>query len=229
MTKIIIPVSGGIDSCYLLWSAQYSANFEIYPVEFDDGNMDHIESRTARLFVEHARQQTRPAITHPMTSLAIPKLDLLKVQYPIEHATPTQARAMQDIPYWSGFKALFYATTLAFGGAIGASEVQWGTQEWNDHFLDEYPSFAQNFRNTWASMYPDLDIPMFMFPLMGKSKVDIVYAASKMHMPFERTWSCFGDGPHQCGRCLGCQQRQEAFHQAKLIDFGAPVYVDPRI
>jgi 7-cyano-7-deazaguanine synthase len=212
--KIIIPVSGGFESGFLLHKALLEGH-EVFPVEFDDGDMEHIENHTARSLVDYLFKKH----CHPMTSLRIPERKHLKVQYPLELLHQSHDGSMKDMTYWSGFKTLFYATTLAFGGAIGADEIQFGVSKGNDRFQEGSPEMAYKFRDTWVLLYPELKIPKITFPLMGRKKYQVLLEAAGLGFPFEKTWSCFGDGPEPCGECLGCKHRKESFEEAGLRDY----------
>lgn len=219
MKKKIIPVSGGIDSAYLVARA-INDGHEVHMVYFDDGDNEHSEARAAHNVISHYLFNSLMSNAVPNVfarALAIPKLSLLSVKYDIQYQSDRQREAMVDIDYWSGYKALMYSTTLAYGGAIGADAIEFGVYDWNDHFADEIPDNARAFEATWRTLYPDLKIPSIEFPLMGRTKYNILLDAKELGVPLGKTYSCFKDnGP--CGTCMGCTHRAEEFAAAGIID-----------
>ena len=206
--KIVIPVSGGIDSAYLLVLAKEQAH-EVVPVFIKDHDVLSYENQAAFKVCRHLMGKD-PVI------LPIPTCEQTVVQYPIEHPHLNT----QDLTYWAGYKASIYHATLAYGSAIGADQVWFGTYTWNDHFVDELPANAHKFRNVWAELYPELKVPTFEFPLMGSNKVETIKKLAALDFPFEITYSCFGDYANgiRCGECLGCQDRQKSFAEANVVD-----------
>jgi 7-cyano-7-deazaguanine synthase len=55
-------------------------------------------------------------------------------------------------------------------------------------------------------------------PLLYLSKAEIVKRGAMLHVPFEKTWSCYRGGDKACGRCPSCKLRLKAFEEAGLRD-----------
>jgi 7-cyano-7-deazaguanine synthase len=55
-------------------------------------------------------------------------------------------------------------------------------------------------------------------PLIRMTKLEIVYEASRLRVPVEKTYSCYVGKDQSCGRCGTCVQRIAAFKGAGLID-----------
>jgi len=49
-------------------------------------------------------------------------------------------------------------------------------------------------------------------------KAEIVKWAYEHKIPIEKTRSCYSSKKAQCGNCLSCQRRKEAFQKAGVID-----------
>lgn len=214
MKKVIIPVSGGIDSAYLI-SLALSQGHEPYLAVIDYEHNNNIEFIAALNICNH--------FGLPYVVLPIPHLDLLTVKYPWNFSSDNQRVAHEGgSPYWSGFKSLMYSVCLSYGGAIGADEIWWGVYEWNDHYVDELPESATKFRDVWATLYPELKTPTMAFPLMGHTKAEIIKQAHDLGTPLHLTWSCFHCGTDlydtHCGVCPGCVHRRESFKAGGLKD-----------
>ncbi len=55
-------------------------------------------------------------------------------------------------------------------------------------------------------------------PFVGMSKADVVKAGLELHVPYEKTWSCYEGHEHACGRCGTCLDRQMAFRANNIED-----------
>ena len=55
-------------------------------------------------------------------------------------------------------------------------------------------------------------------PFLAMTKADIVTLGAELHVPFERTWSCYKGGALHCGTCGTCHERREAFALADVSD-----------
>jgi 7-cyano-7-deazaguanine synthase len=60
-------------------------------------------------------------------------------------------------------------------------------------------------------------------PLLELEPWQVVDLGFQVGAPFERTWSCVGDGPEPCQACRGCRSREAAFQQAARPDPGRGV------
>jgi 7-cyano-7-deazaguanine synthase in queuosine biosynthesis len=55
-------------------------------------------------------------------------------------------------------------------------------------------------------------------PLLEMEAWQVVDLGFQLNVPFERTWSCAGDGGEPCWACRGCRARESAFQQAAKPD-----------
>ena len=55
-------------------------------------------------------------------------------------------------------------------------------------------------------------------PVARMMKHEIVKIGLDNHVPFELTWSCYGDGEEHCGQCGPCFMRREAFMRNSTKD-----------
>ncbi len=61
------------------------------------------------------------------------------------------------------------------------------------------------------------DVRLLM-PFLSRTKTEIVKMAVALGAPLELTWSCYYNGSEQCGRCVTCLEREEAFTEAGVED-----------
>jgi 7-cyano-7-deazaguanine synthase len=57
-----------------------------------------------------------------------------------------------------------------------------------------------------------------MTPLIDLKKTEIIQLGNQLHVPWEKTWSCYQGGETACGVCDSCQLRLNAFQQLGLTD-----------
>lgn len=55
-------------------------------------------------------------------------------------------------------------------------------------------------------------------PFVKMTKAEIVRLGKCLKVPFENTWSCYGAGEKQCGKCGACVARKGAFKEAGFPD-----------
>jgi len=56
------------------------------------------------------------------------------------------------------------------------------------------------------------------YPMIDKTKSDIVLLGHELGVPFDKTWTCYGGERLHCGRCGACGERKEAFELAGVVD-----------
>lgn len=55
-------------------------------------------------------------------------------------------------------------------------------------------------------------------PLINMNKAEVVKTGLALHVPYERTWSCYKGGAMQCGCCGTCIDRRNAFEANGVKD-----------
>ena len=100
------------------------------------------------------------------------------------------------------------AGTVAFGAHTG------------DHFIypDCRPEFVRAFEAMVNVAVDGLASIEILAPFLAMTKSDIVTLGAELHVPFERTWSCYKGGVAHCGTCGTCFERREAFARARVAD-----------
>jgi 7-cyano-7-deazaguanine synthase len=100
------------------------------------------------------------------------------------------------------------ARAVAFGAHTG------------DHFIypDCRPEFVQAFGAMVNLAVEGLATIEIVTPFLTMTKADIVKLGNELHVPFERTWSCYKGGAMHCGTCGTCYERREAFALAHVVD-----------
>ena len=56
------------------------------------------------------------------------------------------------------------------------------------------------------------------YPLIGKTKKEIIELGDALGVPFQFTWSCYKGGARPCMRCDSCTLRARGFKEAGIKD-----------
>ena len=57
-----------------------------------------------------------------------------------------------------------------------------------------------------------------IIPFKDMTKAEVIQLGFKLNVPFQYTWSCYGDFNHPCGVCSSCRARIIAFKSIGKID-----------
>jgi 7-cyano-7-deazaguanine synthase len=116
---------------------------------------------------------------------------------------------------------LFYSLAAYFAEVYGCKFIIGGHISIDTQtFPDATPKFFNLLMNLINNSKHDSDKKKieFLFPLIELDKSEVVRLANDMQVPFEHTWSCYGDYTKPCNECLPCLNRKKAFFDNKLKD-----------
>ncbi len=88
------------------------------------------------------------------------------------------------------------------------------------HYRDASPQFYHQFTDLVHIMsipHPDHHFSIIT-PFITMTKAEVVQLATQLHVPIEKTWSCYQWQNHPCGSCKACRERKAAFLQARIDD-----------
>jgi 7-cyano-7-deazaguanine synthase len=212
MDRVIVTLSGGLDSSTLLyWAAN---DYDVYAVTFDYGSK-HSEHEIA------AAKEIARLMNIPHTIIELPfinklfKSDLLKSggDIPEGHYEDSSMRSTV-VPFRNGIIlsiAIGYAESLDAGIVFYAAHA-------GDHAV--YPDCRPEFLESMAAAgrfgtYRGVEVKD---PFIGMKKNEIVTLGNELGVPFELTYSCYKGGDVHCGKCGTCVERKEAFQLAGITD-----------
>jgi 7-cyano-7-deazaguanine synthase len=121
--------------------------------------------------------------------------------------------------------AIYYSIAAAYAEENGTNCIIGGhNKDDEDIFEDTGDVFFKNLRRTFWSASRRLSERRIniMRPLKRMTKPEVIAMGTRLHVPFELTWSCHLDGSKHCWRCSGCRARREAFAAAGVSDPLAP-------
>ncbi|MBY9010987.1 MAG: 7-cyano-7-deazaguanine synthase [Candidatus Lokiarchaeota archaeon] len=202
--KSILMLSGGIDSATALYWA-LSKNYDVIALSMNYKWRPKKEIEATKKLVELTEV--------PLVEVPIPYImgavDLRFEGYPI----PSAENAPEGfIPLKN---LIFYSIAAYFAEVYGCNFIIGGhNQDDIDKFSDVGLSFFNSLEKIIEISKHDKNLHdiEFIMPLSNKTKGEVFELASKLNVPFEVTWSCYGDFEEPCGRCSSCVSRQKALN-----------------
>jgi len=211
--KAIALLSGGIDSATALhWAIKQGYNIEALTYNYP--SRVPAEQKAARDIASHAKVKLIEA-----------ELPFLQNAADITKKNPNAFKGI-NIPegYIPARNLVFYALA-AYHAEIHAADYIIGGHLITDSqgFPDATPNFFHrleeliNSTRLASETNKNTEIHLLM-PFLGKTKTDIAKMAVELKVPLELTWSCYHNGSEQCGECVACHEREEAFTNAGVKD-----------
>ena len=211
--KTVLVFSGGMDSTVLLYHL-LAQGADVSALSVDYGQKHKIELERAKemaadLDVDHRIVDLRSitqlfagssltdqdcSIPHghyeeeTMKSTVVPNRNMILLSLATAWAISLKADAVSYAAH-AGDHAIYPDCREAFASAL---DKAMRLSDWNEVFLDR--------------------------PFVDMSKAEIVSRGAELHVPFEKTWSCYEGGEQHCGKCGTCIERREAFHLANVVD-----------
>ena len=211
--KAIVLLSGEVDSATALYSS-LKQGYNVQALTYNYRSRVPREQEAAREIASHA------------------KVKLIEVELPFLQNAADIAKenpsAFQGVNVPEGYvparNLVFYALAT-YHAEIQAAEYIIGGHLVTDSqgFPDAIPGFfhslEQLINSTRLARESDKNIGIhLLMPFLGKTKTDIVKMAVELGVPLELTWSCYYNRSEQCGECVTCLEREEAFTKAGVED-----------
>ncbi len=215
--RAVVVLSGGLDSTTMAYSLR-AEGYSLASISFDYGQrhrkeLEFAEQSSADLGASWTLIDLHAA---GLTSvLAGSALTDDTVAVPDGHYADESMR----ITVVPNRNAIMLSIACALAVTREAEAVAFGAHT-GDHFI--YPDCRPEFVRAFSTMvnlavegFASIDI---LTPFLSMTKADIVKRGNELHVPFERTWSCYKGGALHCGTCGTCYERREAFALAKIVD-----------
>jgi 7-cyano-7-deazaguanine synthase len=228
MTKAYVLLSGGIDSGLCLWKALHAHN-QVVGVSFNYGqrHMREISAAAALCRNGGARHLTIdiPGIMQPSMLTDVTKM-------------------VPDVSYADikGVSPMFVPNRnmIMLANLLGRVQADWNEecgvdgdeihdpQEWTVYFGAHaedaqnwaYPDCTPEFTGAMAAAFYAVSQGYIRLavPLQHMMKDDIIREGSRLHFPFELSWSCYKGEELHCGTCATCRSRRAGFLKAQVFD-----------
>ncbi|MEC8826731.1 MAG: 7-cyano-7-deazaguanine synthase QueC [Verrucomicrobiota bacterium] len=213
MMKVVVLVSGGMDSVTALYHAA-DEHEVVAGLSFDYGSKHN--HKELPLAAWHCEQL---GLLHQVVPLSFVddlfESDLLKSGGEIPEGHYEAENMKQTVvPFRNGIMmaiAAGFAESIKAGGLVIAAHS-------GDHAI--YPDCREDFMKPMAEAitagtYADVKV---LRPFIDQRKEDIVSRGSELGIDFSQTWSCYKGVELHCGKCGTCVERKEAFEIAGVED-----------
>jgi len=219
MKKIVIGLSGGLDSTTLL-AILLSQDYEVHCCSFIYGSKhESFEMEAARKVVNYYADKYPGRITHSCIDVRhmflLVKSNLMAGQGNIpEGHYQDENMKLTIVP---GRNLIFASILASIAESENAEAVGLGVHA-GDHFIypDCRPDFIKQL-HTVISLSTDNKVQVYA-PLLYLEKDAIIRIGIGLRIPYHLTRTCYKSQELSCGKCGSCNERLEAFRKNGLVD-----------
>ena len=216
MGRVAVLASGGLDSAVLL--ADLARQDEVFPVYVQFGlTWEAVEKETLRAYLDRLSD---PNI-RPLALLDMPVKSLYGAHWSTTGEEVPGSEDAIDSDYLPGRNVLLLGVTAVWCALHHIHRIAIGSLLHNP-YSDATPEFFSEYaRLLSGALTHGIEVEA---PFRGREKSDIIREHHRL--PLELTLTCIAPksgptataGPLQCGACLKCRERHDAFVEAGLPD-----------
>ena len=223
MVKALVLLSGGLDSSVCLGLAvdKYGAG-EVLALSVFYGQKHDKELKASEKIASHYNVQR---ITLDLgeifkdsncSLLTGSGVDIPHEEYSEQLLKTNGAPVNTYVPFRNG---LFLSSAASVALSHGCEVIYYGAHA-DDAAGNAYPDTSIEFNNSMAdAIYVGSGKALRIeAPFIAKPKAEVVKEGMRLHVPFERTWSCYEGHDKACGVCGTCRDRIKAFEINGLKD-----------
>jgi len=207
----LVILSGGLDSAVTLALARANtAPLQLFALSFDYGQKHVKELSCAHELAEHY------SVCHFRHYVDLTRFRGLNLH---EGTPPAPDDEINLIP--PTWKPNRNVIMLAIAGAyLPENHINILAGGWHQEDYPGYPDCRyQTLSFMELTLSHSLAMPIAIWaPLLYKSKAEIVRLGTKLHVPFQLTWSCYAGGEKPCHKCDACIRRERAFTMNDMKD-----------
>lgn len=214
MKKVVISLSGGLDSTVLLADLIHKRDKKIIPVSFFYGSKHNkYENEAAQKICEHYKLPFVLIDAHAIFSLTKSNLLQYGGKIPEGHYND-ETMKLTVVP---ARNMIFISILTSIAISYEASEICIAVHA-GDHTI--YPDCRPDFINSCrrAVALASEKKAWLYTPFLDWDKSKIVAWGASINTPFELTRTCYKNQPTACGKCGSCTERLEAFAKNNLKD-----------
>lgn len=220
MTKVLVLLSGGLDSATCLAKAVDCYKIEnVIALSFYYGQkhsreLDAVDSLVKYYGVEHLTLNLSAVFASSDSTLLAGRNEIAQGTY--EHQLKSSPVIATYVPFRNG---LFISAAASIALSKNCGEIWYGAHS-NDAAFNAYPDCSVDFLNSMKSaLYIGSGNKLTLHaPFISLTKKDIVEIGKKLNVPYELTWSCYEGKEQPCGKCATCIDRENAFKLNGLTD-----------
>ncbi|MFI7133437.1 7-cyano-7-deazaguanine synthase [Nonomuraea sp. NPDC050153] len=212
----VVVFSGGLDSTVL--AAHYRATHRLLLISFDYGQRHGPRELAAAREVAAHLEAEHHTITVTGLGPLLTGCSLTDRARDVPTLVPTGAALRSiTIPNRNAFIA---DMAVAVAMARRADVVALGIHHTSEGYPmpDGRPDFFDAYREMIRLGARGFHLPRVETPFLGLLKEDVVSYGLRLDAPMDKSWTCYLDGPLQCGVCLACVSRRDAFRLSGAPD-----------
>ncbi|MDR2400654.1 MAG: 7-cyano-7-deazaguanine synthase QueC [Deferribacteraceae bacterium] len=215
MEKAVVVLSGGLDSAVALAFAN-NAGYQVSALHVNYGQRTELkELNSFNLICGHFGVFER-LVADIGYLKAIGGSSLTDGNIPIEKGGVDPSRIPSTYVPFRNTHLLSIAVSWA--EVKGASKIFIGAvEEDSSGYPDCRKGYFEKFNELLAVALVQKKVTVET-PLIDLNKGDIVKLGIKLGVPFELTWSCYGESEEACGVCDSCRLRLNGFKAAGVAD-----------
>jgi 7-cyano-7-deazaguanine synthase len=218
--KAVVLLSGGLDSTVTLALAR-EEGYDIYALSIDYGQRHDKELTCAKRISEFYGVKEHKILYIDLSQIGGSALTDLRMAVPHERG-PSQIGNDIPITYVPARNLIMLSFAVAYAEVVGADAVFIGANALDySGYPDCRPEFMETFQDA-ARLGTKRGVegrPVEVrYPIINKSKAEIVKEGVRLSVPFHLTWSCYQGKEKACGRCDSCTLRLKGFREAGMDD-----------
>jgi 7-cyano-7-deazaguanine synthase len=221
MAKVVVLVSGGMDSAVLLYHLRREHEVMGLSINYGQRHARELAAATSICYIAGIPHQiiNLQSIRSLLagSSQTDPAVDVPEGNYddPVMRITVVPNRNMILLAIAAA--AVIGWETIS-GDVQGEKAVAYAAHA-GDHAIypDCRPEFTAAMREAFRLCHYDDGVKLWT-PFVENTKADLVRLGNYLGVPFDQTWSCYAGGEKHCGRCGTCRERIEAFSLAGVPD-----------
>lgn len=228
--KVVLLVSGGLDSSTVLAMLRAKNVGDIYALSFNYSQNNIVEINKIKKFIQNYDVKHHQVINIDLSAFSTSSL--INKSKPVPKYESAQALG-NAIPstYVPARNTIFLSYALGYAEVIGANDIYIGAHS-NDcaNYPDCRPEYLKSFEimaNLATKQTTEGSKIHIHAPLLAMTKAEIVQHGLKLGVDYSDTISCYDPKDElSCGECHACLIRLNAFKQNNYPD---PVkYVDKK-
>jgi 7-cyano-7-deazaguanine synthase len=211
--KVVIILSGGLDSTTLLYYLHQCNDLDVFALSFDYGQKHAKELKMAKMTCRQLNIRHQLVDLSDIGSLFVSSLTDPETQVPEGHYAAENMKSTV-VP---NRNMIMLSIAMGWAFSIGAKKIYCAVHS-GDHAIypDCRPEFIKAINDiAKVAHYTECTI---LAPYLFMTKGDIVKEGLKMAVDYSKTWTCYKGHDKACGVCGSCTERLEAFKQNGAVD-----------
>jgi 7-cyano-7-deazaguanine synthase len=218
--RAVCLISGGLDSCVTAFIAK-KQGYELYALSFRYGQRHTKELACAKKIAQAVGTKDHIVFNVDLTKFGGSSLLSSSPQFIKNHTIQNIGKKIPST-YVPARNTVFLSLALAYAETLDAEAIFIGANAVDySGYPDCRPEYLETFQQL-AALATKRGVEgkpiRIEAPLLHLSKSEIIKTGLALHVPFEKTWSCYRGGIKACGRCDSCQLRLKGFQDAGSKD-----------